>query len=150
MSTNMRQVTKEQFEMLTIFHPGEVRYYVDINTVVNKNRGARVNVKRKPRKSGKSKSKGSAQSGVTKNQFVQVTTKGASNMRADSIQYNVYCAATRILANDPTKVMKRRELVKQLVKALPQYNKVSQITPSVTALIRLGNLRYTGAIADIV
>lgn len=135
----MKQVPREDFECLTKYHPGEIRYYVDTNIAIAKNRGAKVSVKRKPKPTS------NPQTGVTKNKFIQVTVKGAGNMHADSIQYGVYCQATRILANDPTKVMKRRELVTELVKALPQYNKISQITPSVTALIRLGHLRYTGA-----
>jgi len=142
----MKQVPREDFECLTKYHPGEIRYYVDTGIAIAKNRGAKVNVRRKPRsQAGANGTTRNPQSGVAKNQFVQVTVKGAGNMHTDSIQYNVYATATRILANDPTKVMKRRLLVKELVKALPQYHKVSQITPSVTALIRLGHLRYTGA-----
>ena len=88
MSTYMRQVSKEQFEMLTIFHPGEVRYYVDIGTVVNKTRGARIDVRRKPSKTDRTTT--SPQKGITKNKFVQVTVKGAGSMKAGSVQHKDY------------------------------------------------------------
>ena len=35
----MRQVTKEEFEILTRFHPGEVRYYVDVGSATSRKRG---------------------------------------------------------------------------------------------------------------
>jgi len=139
MSYNMRQVTKEQFEMLTIFHPGEIRYYVDIGTVVNKGRGAKISVKRTPRSGASSK-----KSPKREVKYIQVTVKGAGNMRPDSLQYSVYSAATRALANDPTKVLSRKALTDALAKALPSVDRSSQIVPAISALIKLGNLRYTG------
>jgi hypothetical protein len=138
----MKQVPREDFEVLTKYHPGEIRYYVDTNKVIAKNRGAKVTVRRKPIKD---KTGNSKTSHSNRGLHIQLGVKGAGNMSTSSIQYNVYCAATRVLAEDPTKVMLRTDLTKQLESALPSYSKVSQIVPSITSLIKSGRLRYTGA-----
>lgn len=144
MSTYMRQVTKEEFEILTRFHPGEVRYYVDISSATKRKAGATVNVggtklphKTRPARGGKSASQ-------NRGRFVQLGVKGAGNMSAGSVQYNVYVAASRILAEDPTKVLSRIDLTAKIGKAIPHYDKISRIVPSLSSLIRDGRLRYTG------
>lgn len=146
--SNMRQVSKEQYEMLTIFHPGEVRYYVDIGIVTHRKRGASA-------RNGKPTTKhvsGHAGTSVVKHggshkrgQYVQLGVAGAGNMRPETVQYKVYCAATRILAEDPTKVMLRPNLTSALVMDLPDMDKVQQIVPAITTLIQTNRLRYKAA-----
>ena len=140
----MRQVSKEEFEILTRFHPGEVRYYVDVNRALStRSKGAKVNVRRKPiKRIPKATIKGGNRANASK--FVQLTTKGAGNMQPNSMQYKLYCEATRVLNEDPTKVLKRNELTAKLVKRNPNLSKVSQIVPAISALIKGNYLRYTG------
>lgn len=147
MSNKLRQVSKEEFEVLTRFHPGEVRYYVDVNKALNtRNKGAKVNVRRKPIKRVPQAQAPVGHGGNRANasRHVQLTTKGAGSMNAGTIQYKVYCTASRALNEDPTKVLTRSELTAALAKRLPELNRKSQIVPSISALIRIGNLRYTG------
>jgi len=156
----MKQVTKEEFEILTRFHPGEVRFYVDTGTDVARRSGTKVKVShpaaksRRPLQTARHRTK--AVDGdkppvnrpgfaANRNQFVQLGIKGANGMRPETITYNVYASCTRIFASDPTKVIKRTELTKKLEAALPQMGKTSQIVPAISALIKKGNLRYTGA-----
>jgi len=144
MSTKMRQVSKEEFEVLTRFHPGEVRYYVDVNRALStRSKGAKVNVKRKPiKRVGKQAAKGGNRANASK--FVQLTTKNAGAMRPNTLQYAIYCDATRVLKEDPTKVLKRNELTAKLVARNPNNDKDTQIVPTISALIKNGYLRYTG------
>ena len=146
----MRQVNKEEFEVLTRFHPGEVRYYVDISKAVNRNKGARVNVKRKPMVNRKPKTPikavGFKLSHSNSGRFVQLTVNGAASgdMQTGTKQYKVYSTVTRLLESDPTKVIKRTELTSKLVDELPQFSKNSVIVPAITALLRLKRIRYVG------
>lgn len=153
MSTKMRQVTKEEFEVLTKFHPGEVRYYVDVNkALATRNKGARVNVRRKPikvapKKRGKGKGGNQPHGGNRANASlpIQLTVKSGTEMRPNTLQYTLYCDVTRVLNEDPTKVMVRSDLTKKLVARNPNLNKASQIVPTLSALITNGYLRYTGS-----
>jgi len=138
----MKQVPREDFEILTKYHPGEIRYYVDTKTSIAKNRGAKVTVRRKPIKN---KTNSSKTSHSNRGLHVQLGVAGTGNMSTSSVQYNVYCAASRVLAEDPTKVMLRTDLTKKLESVLPSYSKISQIVPSISSLIKSGRLRYTGA-----
>ena len=145
MSNKLRQVSKEEFEVLTRFHPGEVRYYVDVNKALNtRNKGAKVSVKRKPIKRVPQAPVGRGGNRANASRHVQLTTKGAGEMRADTMQYVIYCDATRILNEDPTKVLKRNELTAALAKRQQNLNKASQLVPAISALIKTGYLRYTG------
>ena len=44
----MTQVTKEDFEVLTKFHSGEIRYFIDFSSKVHARKPTRVTVKRNP------------------------------------------------------------------------------------------------------
>jgi len=140
----MKQVSREDFEVLSKYHPTEIRYYADTGTEVTKRKPTRVTVKRnrKPIKHV------GVENGVNRranaSKFVQLTTKGAGNMRSDSMQYRLYCETTRLLNEDPTKVLRRSDLTAKLVKKNPGLNKVSQIVPAISALIKGGYIRYTG------
>ena len=138
--THMRQVTKDEFEVLTRFHPGEVRYYVDVAKALCRNKGTKV-VSVKPAVQGIKGRRAPLQ-------HVQLTTKGTNGMNANTLRYRGYRAVARILNNDPTKVMTRRDLTAAFCKALPNLNKKSQVVPTISGLIQTGQLRYTGTLAN--
>ena len=142
----MKQVSREDFEVLSKYHPTEIRYYADTGTEITKRKPVRVTVKRKPTVvATKSNRGGNRRANATK--FVQLTTKSVGDMRPDSLQYRMYCDASRVLNEDPTKVLKRNELTDKLVKRHPKLNKKSHIVPAISGLIKRGFLRYTGASA---
>ena len=141
----MKQVSKEDFEVLSKYHPAEIRYYADTGTEVTRRKPTRVTVKRdrKPiKRVGKQAAKGGNRANASK--FVQLTTKNAGAMRPNTLQYAIYCDATRVLKEDPTKVLKRNELTAKLVARNPNNDKDTQIVPTISALIKNGYLRYTG------
>jgi len=137
----MKQVTREDFEVLSKYHPTEIRYFADTGVEINKRKPVRVIVRRPPASTNGAKS---PQAGIPKNRHVQLTTKGAGNMSPSTLKYKVFTATCRIMQKDPTKVMTRPELTDALVKALPNLDKKSNIVPSVSSLIKSGNLRYVG------
>lgn len=146
MST-MTQVTQAEFEVLTGFHPGEIRYYVDINSTVRRNKGARVAVRRHPSKvTAKPTHTGKPLSLLNQGKHVQLALNGAGrDIKSGTKQYQVYMSITRILENDPTKVMLRTDLTAAVQKSLPNISKNSCIVPAITVLLKIGKLRYTGA-----
>ena len=146
MST-MTQVTQAEFEVLTGFHPGEIRYYVDINSTVRRNKGARVAVRRHPSKGAtKPKAPGRPLSSINQGKHIQLALNGVGREIATGTkQYQVYASIKRILENDPTNVMLRTDLTAAVKKALPNVSKNSCIVPAITVLLKIGKLRYTGA-----
>jgi hypothetical protein len=151
MST-MTQVTQKEFEVLTSFHPGEVRYYVDINSTIRRNKGARIAVRREPSKAAAKPSVKPASEASTlplsttnRGRFIQLGLSGAGrNINQGTAQYLVFSTITRILENDPTKVMKRTDLTAAVDAQLPNINRTSCIVPAITTLLKIGKLRYTG------
>lgn len=149
MSNYMRQVGKDEYEILTRFHPGEVRYYVDIAKATSRRKGEKVvKVTRKAKASVTVKS---APESMPANfsrrgysQHVQLTTQDAGSMRPDSIMCKVYTSCVSIFNADPTVVLTRSALTAKLVAAYPDWSKLSQIVPAISGLIKKGNLRYTG------
>lgn len=135
---SMKQVPREDFEVLTKYHPGEVRYYVDTAIAIAKNKGARVSVRRAP-VSVISHPKRTR----THGKHVQLGTQGIEP-KVGTKSYVVYAAVRKTLEQDPTKVMTRIELTQAVTKALPMHSKKSVITPAITTMIRQGVLRYTG------
>lgn len=135
----MRQVTKEDFEVLSKYHPAEIRYFADTSVEIKRRKPSRVTVKRPP------KSPVAARPNVVRGQFIQLTTKDIGATAPSTVKYNVYTEVKRALENDPTKVMRRTELTQAVDKAMPNYSKKSQIVPTITTLLRNGQLRYTGA-----
>lgn len=146
MST-MTQVTQAEFEILTGFHPGEIRYYVDINSTVRRNKGARIAVRRPPSKGTvKPTAPGKPLSFLNQGKHVQLALNGAGReIKSGTKQYQVYSSIKRILENDPTNVMLRTDLTAAVDKALPNTSKNSCIVPAITVLLKIGKLRYTGA-----
>lgn len=141
----MTQVTQAEFEVLTGFHPGEIRYYVDINSTVRRNKGARVAVRRQPSKAT-AKADGKPLSLLNQGKHIQLALNGAGrDIKHGTKQYQVYSSITRILESDPTKVMLRTDLTAAVQKSLPNISKNSCIVPAITVLLKIGKLRYTGA-----
>ena len=155
----MRQVSQEEYGILTRFHPGEVRYYVDIDKATSRTKGEKV-VKTTRKTKVPVAADGSTTNvtakAVTKktvpaifsrrgySQHVQLTTKDAGSMRPESILCKVYTSCVSIFNADPTVVLTRKALTEKLLAANPSMTKLSQIVPSISGLIAKGNLRYTG------
>jgi hypothetical protein len=147
----MRQVDKEEFEILTRFHPGEIRYYVDISKSVTRNRGAKINVKRQPagtngaaapKKTSKQTKPRVPGGGRGTNMPIRLTT--TDHEFRDGTKYRVmHNCLKRTLENDPTKVMGRTEVVKSIMSDLPNY-RPNQVNPFVTDCLKLGIIRYVG------
>lgn len=138
---SMKQVPRDDFEILTKYHPGEVRYYVDTAIAIAKNRGAKVNVSRKPKAVVCGAKKPAV---ISYGKHVQLGI-GTYVPKLGTKSYMVLHAAKAILENDPTKVMLRPELTQAVAVRLPQHDKKSVIVPALTLLIREGTLRYTGS-----
>lgn len=146
----MRQVDKEEFEILTRFHPGEIRYYVDISKSVSRNRGAKINIKRNAvGTNGTAAPKAAKQSkprvpggGRGTNMPIQLTT--SDHQFRDGTKYRVmHNCLKRHMENDPTKVLGRTEVVKSILHDLPNY-RPNQVNPFVTDCLKLGIIRYVG------
>lgn len=148
MSTKMRQVTKEEFEVLTRFHPGEIRYYVDVGrTLSSRHRGARVTVKRKPvtkkvAKKERTPRKAKAINGTGKgaNKPVRFTGKAAGFTHLAKIGTKVDEEVRRLFANDPVKIMGRSDLAQTVV--LASGLTIDQVDPVISDLIARGVLAY--------
>lgn len=136
MSNRQTKVTKEEFEMLTIFHPGEIRYYVDLGTVLNRTKGARVNVRREPKAA--SKTKVAPGTFLTKTSTVELTNRLIPYIPG-SISGRVQLLVKTEL-DDATTAITRQELVKRVVIA-GIFTK-TQVSPVVSDLLVRGGLKY--------
>ncbi len=143
--SKLRQVTKEEFEIMTRFHPGEIRYYVDIGSSVTRNKGATIKVKAKPvsmKKAKKQVNKGdNFRKNGSANRPIQLTTT-----RVDYKPESISCRVQRLvkiqMEADPTKVMGRSDLVN--VVARSSIFRKEQVNPVVSDLLMRGELRYMG------
>lgn len=152
--SKMRQVTKEEFEILTRFHPGEIRYYVDIGRATNRTKGAKVNVKRKPqtRKKKASKKKSAKKSGVVNgtghglNQPVRYTGKEAGYMTSSTISIEVEKQVKEVFAGDPTRIIGRSDLTKIIDKRSDL--SMEQINPVISDLLSRGVIAYKKSAAS--
>jgi hypothetical protein len=141
----MRQVSKEEFEILTRFHPGEVRYYVDISNATKRTKGAKISVKRKPKASKKAKKRVSpkaginAKSGRVNNAPLQLGLRSPS-FKANTKSESQWRLVKLQLHNDPTMVVGRTDLVNTIVAGSVYTN--TQIGPFVSDCLKQGYLRY--------
>jgi len=146
MATHMKQVTKEEFEILTRFHPGEIRYMVDTNKSIYRRKGAAVTVSRKAT-APKAKRKSTA--GVPRgkpNRHVQLTTS-RHEYKPGSLGEKVQRVVRIEMESDPTLVVGRSDLVNRVTVTCKGRFTKAQINPIVSDLIKHGDLRYTGAAA---
>jgi hypothetical protein len=151
--SKLRQVSKEEFEILTRFHPGEVRYYVDIGRSVYRNKGASVKIKAKPiRVTNGTGSKAGGSAGLKvvgggrgTNMPIQLTSID-KNFRPGTKYSVMHASLKRIMNNDPTKVEGRTNVVKRMLADLPNY-RPNQVNPFVTDCLKYGIIRYTGTAA---
>jgi len=151
MSRYMRQVSKEEFEILTRFHPGEIRYYVDVGKAINRTKGAKVAVTRKPKATKKKSAKKAkkkivtvgvnAKSGRVNNAPLQLGLHSPS-FKANTKSESQWRLVKLQLHNDPTQVMGRTDLVNTIVTGSIYSN--TQIGPFVSDCLKNGYLRYTG------
>jgi len=150
MMSKLRQVDKEEFEILTRFHPGEVRYYVDISKSVHRNKGASVKIKAKPIRvtNGAGKKTGGTTGlkviggGRGINMPIQLTTI-ERDFRAGTKYSVMHQSLKRVMENDPTKVAGRTNVVKSMLADLPNY-RPNQVNPFVTDCLKYGIIRYVG------
>ena len=154
MSTHMKQVTKEEFEVLTRFHPGEIRYMVDTNKVIYRRKGAAVTVSRKAtapkkkRKSGRSVvaikpgvGRGGNSTQRPKNAPMQLVTS-SHEFKEGSLSVALYRLVKLKFERDPTKVIGRTDLVAEIVDT--SIYAPNQVGPFVSDCVKRGILRYTG------
>lgn len=135
MSHNMRQVSKEEFEVLTRFHPGEVRYYVNMDQVVARKRGGEQIVKLN---SGKRR----FTSRIGTNNPVQLGL-ASSTFRDGTKAAKMWVVVRTAFEDDPTKVIGRTELVKRVAKDTAFIP--ANVGPFVSDCLKAGYLRYTGS-----
>lgn len=156
MSTKMRQVSKEEFEVLTRFHPGEVRYYVDVGKALNtRHKGAKVNVKRKPiaKKIGKKAKRagpkpgkeGRAINGTGRgmNKPIIYTGKDAGYILIGSVSKKVEAEVKRVYEGDATRVVGRSDLAKIVMRNTGLAR--GSVHPCISDLIKRGTLRIKEA-----
>jgi hypothetical protein len=143
----MRQVSKDEYEVLTRFHPGEIRYYVDIDRATKRKQGNPVKIGRSRSLTKPAPKRVVHQRGRSK--FVQLTAKGSNGMRPDSLMQKTYNSIRDILQSDPTQVVTRRSLTDSLAAANPSMSRISQIVPTVSGLISRDYLRYSGGSAKV-
>ena len=122
----MQQVSKEDFDILKKYHPGEVRYYIDLNGPICRRQKAVV--QRSQRKGNKV------------NRRVQLTTKSHIWMHKNCLEQRSYDAIRQILDNDPTLIIGRNDLANQ-VKRKATMGKL-QATQTIGELLEKGLLRY--------
>jgi len=155
MSAKMRQVSKEEFEILTRFHPGEVRYYVDVDkALTTRNRGAKINVKREPvkkkaKRKDENRAKPTAASHVINgtgrgfNKPLLYTGKDAGFLKIGTISKKVELEVKRLFDGIPTRVTGRSDLVNILIRNTGL--KRSNVDPVVSQMIKVGALRVKEA-----
>jgi hypothetical protein len=162
MSKYLKQVTQEEFEILTRFHPGEVRFYVDTNTDITRRVGTKVRITNEPVKPRKRKSAKRAaakpkakptwwdgvkpaasglnpKSGRPTNSPVQLGLSSPSFKEGSKAQ-NFWRLILLQFKKDPTVVVGRTVLVDSVVKT-SVYTK-NQIGPFVSDCLKAGYLRY--------
>jgi len=144
----MRQVTREDFEILTKYHTGEIRYYVDVdNALPSKRKATRVTVKRKYKARKKPVKRivtvgVNPKSGRTTNSPVQLGLTSPT-FREGTKSQNWWRLVQLKFEKDPTKVIGRTELVNGIVDS-SVYTK-QQIGPFVSECLKAGILRYREA-----
>lgn len=149
--SKLRQVSKEEFEILTRFHPGEIRFYVDVGKALNtRHKGAQVSVKRKPVKKKASAKKVaskkviSGRAGKTLNAPMILGTNSPS-FRENTKSESWWRLVKLQFHNDPTHVLGRTDLVNTIVNGSTYTN--NQIGPFVSDCLKNGYLRYKPVVA---
>lgn len=119
----MKQVTQQDFEVLKKYHPHEVRYYVELTAPAKTNGRTGPVV------------------GTKHNRRVQLTTKRYA-YRPNSISDRVHKAAVKVLDNDPTALIGRVDLMKQVGRRTGLAR--PKIKSAVSSMLEHGLLRYAG------
>ena len=144
MSNRMRQVTREEYEVLTRFHPGEIRYYVDFDRVTSRRTvGTKVKVRRggarNTRKSLKTLSTGKKRKVVPQNSPVRLTTQRL-DIEPNTTLDDVYEGVKTALNNDPTAVMGRSDLCARVTNIVPHDRQ--RVNWAVKAIMERGGIEY--------
>lgn len=120
----LKQVTKEEFDVLKKYFNAEVRYFVDF-----------------PVKSNGSTHKTPA-TGKGVNRRVRLTTR-APILADGTIVKRVYDGVVKVLDKDPTRLIGRHDLVVQVRRTTNM--KQTQIDPAISSLLEKGLLDYVSA-----
>jgi hypothetical protein len=132
----MRQVSRQDYEILTKYHPGEIRYYVDLQLATRKTTGTKVTVKPKRKKTN-----GDARR-RPKNSPVRLI-KSNHEFTHGTLQHTLYFELNRVFKRDPTMCMGRTDLVKLLMKRSGKAE--NQVGPFVSdCMFKHGILKYQG------
>ncbi len=142
----MRQVSREDYEVLTKYHTGEIRYYVELNSATRKKVGIKVKVTPRQVKAvvpklnvlGLKNQRG----GRPRNSPIRmirtsfVFTKG-------TLQDHLYYYLIGIYKRDPTMTMGRSDLVELLMKR--SNRAANQAGPFISdCIFKHGILKYQG------
>lgn len=152
--TKMTQVPKEDFEILSKYHPGEIRYYIDTGTrLTHRRKPTRVTVKRKPvgkKKAAKKKKHSKRDATSTKrpingtghgtNKPVRYTGKDAGYEVEGSISKQVEDKVKALFAGDPTRVIGRANLTVMVCRDTGLHK--TKVNPAITDLLKREVLTY--------
>lgn len=128
-----RRVEKHEYDTLVRFHPGEVRYYVDISSLRRQKAGKRNTA---------------ARGGGGTNRPIILGLRQIHFVAGTKSAY-VWTAICEIYKADPTLVLGRTELCNRIGEILPAYGTAGNvISPIVSECLRRGGLRYIGSTSD--
>lgn len=116
------QVPKEDFEVLSKYFPGEIRYYIDKSEPLSHRRKAtRVTVKRKYKSKKKDKAAAPMEraingTGVGHNKPIRYTGSDAGYQVIGSISKKVEATVGKLYSGDPTRVFGQSDLINLVVR----------------------------------
>lgn len=146
---HMRQVTKEEFEVLTRFHPGEIRYYVDVSKATGRRSSAKTVTKTRRKKRAKRTEKQSRKSAINGtgrgfNKPVQlISSSKVDSYGAGTIVRAVGAAVVRSFEGDPARVWGRTDLVNHVTRETGL--RIESVTPAASKLLQDGVIGYKEA-----
>ena len=116
----MKQVPKEDYEVLKKYHRSEVRYFVEFGHETKTRKGGRK----------------------VENRRLQMTTKKYRWSYSGTLEEKSYNAIRVILNNDPTQIIGRNDLAAQITRKT-NLSKI-QATQTIGELLKKGLLRFAG------
>ena len=142
----MRQVSREDYEVLTKYHTGEIRYYIELNSATRKRVGTKVKVtprQMKPKVGLKSlvinKRMGKRR---PKNSPVRLIRTDFTFTNG-TLQHTLYYDLKVIFRRDPTMIMGRTDLVNLLMNR--SHKEANQVGPFISdCIFKHGILKYQG------
>jgi len=138
--TQMRQVNREDYEVLTKYHRGEVRYYIELNSATRKKTGTKVKLTPRPVKAGAANKRIGTRR--PKNSPLRLV-RTDFQFTVGTLQSHLYRYLTKIFQRDPTMIMGRSDLVALLMKNSQKAN--NQAGPFISdCIFKHKVLKYQG------